>query len=138
MGAALGAGFIAATILLFVPRASPWSAFTFFSPVVMGRKLPSTLDLPLGLVWLIHLGLGLLYGLLISRVVAGLGRRRAIATGALLGLVLYVVNLGVVSFCVPEFHGAELSVAFTHIVFGLLCAAAYRGLLRRRAMAPTP
>ena len=33
--AALGAGFIAGAILLIVPRGSPWSSVTFFSPVII-------------------------------------------------------------------------------------------------------
>src|SRR5207248_11689730 len=38
-GAALGAGLIAGVILLVVPRGSPWSSLTVFSPVIMGRAL---------------------------------------------------------------------------------------------------
>jgi hypothetical protein len=131
-GAAVGAGLVAGFILLVVPRGSPWSSLTFFSPVIMGRAMPAGLGLPLGLIYLIHIAVSIIYGLLISRVVASLRQERAILTGGLAGLVLYVINFGVFSAVAPAWRGAEVTVVFTHIVFGLICAGAYRGLLRRR------
>ncbi len=139
LGPALGAGFIAGTVLLVVPHGSPWESLTFFSPVIMGRTIPGPMDMPLIVVWLLHLAVSILYGLLISRVVATLRWRRAFFTGALAGLVLYVVNFGVVSVFWPWLRGAEFAVVVTHIVFGLIAAGAYRGLLkRRREVAVTP
>jgi hypothetical protein len=135
--AALGAGLIAGLILLVVPRGSPWSSLTFFSPVIMGRTLPSNLELPLLAVWSIHLLVSLLYGFIISTAVAGLRFERAVVTGGLLGLVLYVLNLGLVSLALPVLRANEVSVAFTHVVFGLLAAGAYRGLLRRKPAPPS-
>ena len=131
-GSAAGAGIIAGVILLLVPRGSPWSALTFFSPVVLGRSLPASLGLPLLLVWIIHLLVSVLYGLIISRIVAGLTQQRAILTGGVAGLVLYVLNLGVVSLAFPALRGNEPGVIFTHVVFGLIAAGAYRGLLKRK------
>ncbi len=136
LGPALGAGFIAGVILLIVPRGSPWSSLTFFSPAIMGRAVPGPVETPLLLVWTLHLAVSLLYGLMISRMVAPLKRRRAFVTGALAGLVLYVVNFGVVSAFWPLVRGAEFSVVITHIVFGLITAGAYRGLLKRKREVP--
>src|SRR5438105_5001995 len=76
--AAFGAAFIAGTILLIVPRGSPWSSVTFFSPVIMGRALHGTLEMPLLFVWLIHLVVSVVYGAIISRIVAVLTKSRAI------------------------------------------------------------
>jgi hypothetical protein len=135
-GPALGAGFIAGAVLLIVPHGSPWESLTFFSPVIMGRAIPGPIEIPLLLIWLIHLAISVVYGLLISRVVATLRWRRAFFTGALAGLVLYVINFGVVSAVWPWLRGAEFSVVVTHIVFGLITAAAYRGLLKRKRAAP--
>ena len=132
-GPAVGAGLIAGVILLVVPRGSPWSSFTFFTSAAMGRNL-GMLGMSLGGAYIIHLALALLYGLLISRVVASLKWERALLTGGLLGLVLYIVNFGVVSTFWPQLRGSEISVVFTHIVFGLISAAAYRGLLKRKAV----
>jgi hypothetical protein len=131
-GAALGAGFIGGAILLIVPRGSPWSSLTFFSPVIMGRALPPTMAMPLLLTWVIHLGVAIIYGLIISRIVAGLTHTRAIVTGGLIGVLLYLLNLGAVSLWWPELRGNEVSVIFTHIVFGLIAGGAYRGLLSRK------
>lgn len=136
LGPGLGAGFIAGAILLIVPRGSPWSSLTFFSPAIMGRVIPGPLEIPLFLVCMVHLAVSLVYGLIISRMVATLRRQRAFVTGALAGLVLYVVNFGVVSTFLPSLRGAEFSVVITHIVFGLITAGAYRGLLKRKRWVP--
>jgi hypothetical protein len=136
VGPALGAGFIAGAVLLIVPHGSPWSSLTFFSPVIMGRTIPGPMEMPLIVVWVLHLAISILYGLLISRVVATLRWQRAFFTGALAGLVLYAVNFGIVSLVWPWLRGAEFSVVVTHIVFGLITAGAYRGLLKRTRGVP--
>jgi len=136
LGPALGAGFIAGAILLIVPRGSPWGSLTFFSPVIMGRAVPRSIEIPLLVVWMLHLAVSLVYGLIISRTVATLRRRRAFVTGALAGLVLYALNFGVVSALWPSLRGAEFSVVVTHVVFGLITAGAYRGLLKRKPEVP--
>jgi hypothetical protein len=135
VGPAFGAGFIAGAVLLIVPHGSPWESLTFFSPVIMGRTVPA-LEMPLLLVWIVHLAISLIYGLIISRVVATLRWQRAFFTGALAGLILYAVNFGVVSALWPWLRGAEFSVVITHIVFGLITAGAYRGLLKRKRDLP--
>ena len=63
-------------------------------------------------------------------------RRRAFVTGALAGFVLYAVNFGVVTAFWPWLRGAEFSIVITHIVFGLITAGAYRGLLKRKREVP--
>jgi len=132
---ALGAGLIAGAVLLIVPRGSPWGSLTFFSPAIMGRTVRGV-EIPMLLVWILHLGVSVVYGLIISRMVATLRRRRAFVTGALTGLVLCAVNFGVVSAFWPTVRGAEFSVVVTHIVFGLIAAGAYRGLLKRKLETP--
>ena len=131
-GPALEAGLIAGAILLVVPRGSPWSQFTFFSPIVLGRNLAGVGNFPLPLIWIVHLVLALVYGVIVSALVSKLTNWRAILVGGLVGLVLYFVNLGLVALCFPNLIRAEGLVAFTHVVFGLLAAGAYRGLLHRR------
>lgn len=131
-GAALWAGFIAGAVLLFVPRGSPWSAVTFFSRVVMGRIVPFGVNLPLPAIWLIHLAIAEIYGLAIARLLVNVSQARAILGGGLIGLVLYLINLGVVTAVWPAWRGSEGVVLVTHVVFGLIAGGAYRGLLRRR------
>jgi hypothetical protein len=129
---ALGAGLLAGAVLLLVPRGSPWSALTFFSPVLIGRTLPSSAEMPLPAVWAIHLGISVLYGFAVSWAVAGVSQQRAILAGGVVGVGLYIINFGVISLCWTALRGNEVGVMFTHIVFGLIAAGAYRGLLRRR------
>jgi len=130
---AFAAGLIAGLILLVIPRGSPWSGVTFFSAVIMGRAVPAGVVLPLPLVWLTHLCLAEVYGLIISRLVTNVAQGRAILTGAVVGLVLYVINWGMVTWIWPAWRGNEAGVLITHVVFGLIVGGAYRGLLRRKA-----
>jgi hypothetical protein len=131
--AALGAGLIAGLVLLAVPRGSPWSTVTFFVPAIVGRIIPDTWNITLFVSILIHLGVSLLYGIIISMVVSGIREMRAVLTGGVIGLILYLANLGIISYFAPSLRGNEATVVFTHVVFGLIAGAAYRGLLRRRA-----
>jgi hypothetical protein len=136
---ALGAGLIASAILLVVPRGNPWAALTSFTPAIMGRPISPTTGFPLPAIWVAHLALAVIYGLIISRVIARLHGAAAILIGGLVGLLLYFANLGVVSILWPVRNGSELAVVSTHIVFGLIAAGVYRGLLRRKIpAAPSP
>jgi len=94
--------------------------------------------MPLVFVWLVHLAVAVVYGVIISRIVAVLTKSRAIITGGLTGVVLYLLNLLVVSLVWPQLRGNEAPVLITHIVFGLIAAGAYRGLLKRKAMPRVP
>src|SRR5436190_2562545 len=90
-GPCLEASIIAGLVLLLVPRGTPWSGQTFFSPVVMGRNI-GTSGLSLFVAWGLHLSVSLAYGLVICRVVASLRQTKAILTGAIIGLILYGLN----------------------------------------------
>ena len=131
-GAAIKAGLIAGAILLIVPRASPWSSVTSFDPAIMGRALPVGFHswLPM---WLSHLVLSVAYGFCISRLLVWLRGFRAVFVGGGIGLILYGLNLLVVSLIWPQMRGNEVSVVFTHFVFGLIAAGAYQGLLKRKS-----
>ena len=131
--AALGAGLIPGLVLMLVPRGSPWSGLSVFAPVIMGRALPAGWWMPLPVMWLLHMAIGEVYGLVISLFVQRLTRSRAALAGMGAGLGLYLVNLAVVSVLWPAWRGNESAVLFTHAVFGLIAGASYRGLLRRHA-----
>jgi hypothetical protein len=129
---ALEAGFLAGLVMMIVPRGSPWSALTFFAPVVMGRVIPETAGIPLVMTKAMHLILSIGYGFIISAVVMRITQMRAIIVGAIVGLALYFANWAVIGAAFPELKGDELTVAFTHMVCGGITAGAYRGLLWRR------
>jgi hypothetical protein len=130
-GRGVMAGLVTGIILLVIPRGSPWAQLTFAAPVIMGRTVPPSAGMPLAMVWVAHLLVSLLYGLAVSWAVARLRQPRAVFVGGLCGITLYLINLAIVSTAFPDWRGAELSVVFTHVVFGFMTAAVYRGLLRR-------
>ena len=132
---ALAAGLIGAVVLLIVPHASPWEGLGSFTPAIVGREMPANWDIPAFAVVMMHFALSLIYGFIISLVVLNIRELRAVFTGGLVGLVLYLVNLGVVSLCLPGLRANEVSVLVTHVVFGLIAAGVYRGLLRRKVNA---
>ncbi len=132
---AVAAGLIAGVILLIVPHASPWEGLTAFMPAILGRIVPATSGVSqLGAIAL-HLTLSLIYGFIISLTVVNIRELRAVALGGIVGLALYVANYGVVAMWMPSMKGNEISVLVTHVVFGLIAAGVYRGLLRRRVPA---
>lgn len=135
---AVAAGLIAGIILLVLPHASPWEGLTLFSPAILGRVVPASWAMPAFSVIVIHLGLSLIYGLIISLVVTHITELRAVLVGGIVGLVLYCINFAVVSLWVPALKENELSVVITQLVFGLIAAGAYRGLLRRKVPAVPP
>lgn len=132
---ALIAGLIPGVILLILPHASPWEGLTVFSPAIMGREVPASWGVNVSGVVVIHLALSLIYGLIISLTVMNVRQLRALLVGGIVGLVLYALNLAVVSLWIPGLHNDEMPVALTHLVFGLVAAGAYRGLLRRTVTA---
>jgi hypothetical protein len=137
--AALTAGIIAGALLLIVPRGSPWEGISFFSPVILGRSIPETAGIGFPTTALVHLLLAAIYGLLVSRLVSNITQLRAVLVGGVVGVLLYLANFGIITLGFPSLRGHELSVILTHIVFGLVAAGAYRGLLRRQPMiAPPP
>src|SRR5579885_51249 len=137
--AALGAGLLAGLVLLIVPRGTPWSALTFFVPTVMGRVIADHLDMGFMSASVVHLLVAIAYGFIVSFIVIRVTQMRAVLLGGAVGFGLYLINFGVVSVWFPALRGSEPSVIFTHVVFGLVAAGAYRGLLRRQpAIAPPP
>ncbi|HLX70577.1 MAG TPA: hypothetical protein VKV04_13205 [Verrucomicrobiae bacterium] len=135
---AIVAGLIAGVILLILPHGTPWSRLTLFSPTVMGRIVPASLAIPVFSVIVMHLGLSLIYGLIVSLMVINVRELRAVVIGGVVGLALYCLNFGIVSLWFPALKGNEIPVLVTHFVFGLIAAGAYRGLLRRRVAAAAP
>lgn len=135
---AIATGLIAGIILLVLPHASPWEGLTLFSPAILGRVVPTSWAMPVFSVIVIHLGLSLIYGLIISLTVTHIRELLAVMLGGVVGLVLYCINFAIVSMWIPGLKGNEVSVVVTHLVFGLIAAGAYRGLLRRKVPAVPP
>lgn len=126
------AGLIAGVVLLIVPHASPWEGLTSFTPALMGRVIPDMWGLGIFMTVVLHLALSIIYSVLISFAVSHIRQMAAVVAGGVAGLVLYFLNIGIVGLCFPAMRGSEVSVVVTHVVFGLIAAGAYRGLLRRK------
>jgi hypothetical protein len=117
--------------LLIVPRGSPWAELTFFAPAIVGRTVSPESGMSFVSILVAHLTVSLIYGLVIARIVAAVTQLRALIVGGMAGLGIYLVNFCIVSWWIPELGGNEISVIFTHAVFGLIAGGAYRGSLRR-------
>jgi len=129
---ALKAGLATGGIFLIFPLGSPWSAMSLDSGAVMGRSHSlhgsgSTVG-----TILLHLILAIIYTVIIASLVKRFHAWRAVVAGGVVGLLLYGVNLAIVSFAAPQFAGMEGRVAFTHFTFGFISAALYKGMARPR------
>ena len=133
---AVMAGLIAGVVLLIVPHASPWEGLASFTPALMGRVVPASWGVGAFLTVILHLALAIIYGVLISFAVSHIRQMAAVVAGGVAGVVLYFLNLGIVTACFPAMRGNEVSVFVTHAVLGLIAAGAYRGLLRRKVAMP--
>ena len=79
---------------------------------------------------LLHLTLAIVYTVIIATIVKRFQAWRAVVAGGGAGLILYGVNLAIISLALPQFLGMEGRVAFTHFVFGLISAGLYKGMAR--------
>ncbi len=124
---AMSAGLLIGLLIALFPRGSPWSGMTFFSPTVMGRTLPE-----LGGSFLFslgaHLALSVGYAIIIALVVDKLRRFKAVIAGGIVAAALFLLNWAVFKFLVTDGATRESLVLFTHVAFGLMTAASYKGL----------
>lgn len=143
--AAAGAGLIAGAIFLvlemmMVPMfmgGSPWGPPRMIGAMAMGQEVlppPATFNLAVVMVaMVIHFVLSVAFAAALALIIARLGSGMALIVGAAFGLVLYLVNFYVMTAVFPWFAEARNWVSiFAHIVFGLVAAAAYVKLARRR------
>ncbi len=138
VGAALVSGVVFLIIQLGLSAAvkgqSIWAPVRMIGALVLGRGVlppPATFDFGVFLTAVVtHLILAFIYttiGLLVVRA------RRAPLIGALLGLVLYVINFHVLTAVFPWFAAARGWITVvSHIVFGVTAAWTYVELRRRR------
>lgn len=134
--AAMKAGLICGGLFLLLPLGSPWSAMSINSGAVMGRTIAQDGSATTTGNILLHLGLSVVYALIISYAVKNLRSWRGILFGAVMGAILYGVNLAVTVIAFPQLQGMESRVVFTHLVFGIFTAALYKGMARTRDVAP--
>lgn len=136
---AVEAGLIVGAITFLLSRGIPWVGSGLINPAVMGRELTPG-HAPGGSLFLealaIHFGLSVVYALIIAPIVHGFRTWVAGAVGGLVGLVLYFINYAVAGMIMDMDGQREWSCVVLHIVFGIICAEAYKGFVRRRPAEP--
>jgi uncharacterized membrane protein YeiB len=131
--AAIYAGLIAAAVLIFLERGIPWASSGFAPEAIMGREVESPGGgLGFAIIF-IQLAVGVVYVLLLAPVIHRMNAFPAIMTGGLLGLVFYFLNTFVFNLIDPPTRVyPEFAAVVAHIVFGLIAAAAYKGMIKPR------
>lgn len=142
--AATRAGLIGGTVFLVLELplsalllgTGPWELARFVAAIVLGRDFlppPATADLAvLAVALLVHFGLARIYGLLFAFLLFRLDTIAAVAGGAVLGLLVYWVNLHGFTVLFPWFTLARNGVnLFAHLVFGMSVAWSYKALAQR-------
>ena len=137
---ALQAGLIVGAIMFLLTRGIPWIGSGAIDPAVMGREVhPGREATPMFFfgVMSIHFIVAALYGLIISPIVHGFRPWLAGAVGAVVGLVLYFINYAITGMIteIPA-DGSEWPSIVMHIIFGIICAETYKGMVRRRREVP--
>lgn len=146
--AAAVAGFAAGAILMVVDLlwsvattgAGPWATSHAIAAAATGTRPPEAAAFNVGVVAIAlaaHYALGVVSGVVLAAVSAPLGldatAGKAIVTGALFGLVIYLVNFHGVTNVLPWFAAMRGMATLTaHLVFGVAVALLYRRLARRR------
>ncbi|HYE30650.1 MAG TPA: hypothetical protein VEH27_04425 [Methylomirabilota bacterium] len=129
---AIYAGMLAATVFLFVSRGIPWAS-GLMSPTIVGREVhpPVILDGNSSMSGLVvHLLVSLIYGILMAPVITRMRPFFAVLTGGALGLGLYALNAFIFAQFFPDVPGQRESIAvITHMAFGMVAAAAYKGMV---------
>jgi hypothetical protein len=130
------AGFVVGIIFLVFVRGLPWFSSGVISPGVMGRQMPNTspddgVGLALGAA-LLHVIVSIAYTLVLAPLIHRLNLKPAIACGAAVGFGLYLLNYLIFTRIYPQYAGQqEIGPIFTHVIFGMAAAAAYKGLAKR-------
>lgn len=139
--AAIWSGVIAGLIfvmleMIMVPlflAGSPWAPPRMIAAILLGESVlppPATFDFGVFMAALVlHLMLSILYAIVIAFLVKNMILSKALAAGAVIGLIIYFVNFYGMTALFPWFAVARNWVSgFAHVSFGIGAAWAYLGL----------
>lgn len=134
-----GAAYLAAQTLFAAadPAVSAWAPVQRIGAILLGADAappaPPSPGPVMGIALLIHAALCVIYGRFIGLIVRRFDLPRAMLIGAILGLMLFGLNLFVIApSAFPWFADARtLATALDHVLFGSIAAAGCV-LLRRR------
>jgi hypothetical protein len=139
--AAVWAGIIAGLIFLVLEMVmvplfldgAAWGPPRMIGAIILGKDVlppPASFDLGVVMVAIVlHLILSIIYAIIIGYIVKSMSFGKAIAVGAVIGLVIYFVNFYLMTALFPWFAMARNWVsAFSHVSFGVGAAWAYKQL----------
>ena len=137
---ALQAGLIVGAIMFLLTRGIPWVGSGAINPAVMGREMaPGESATPMFFfgVMSLHFIVAAIYGLIIAPIVHGFRPWAAGAVGAIVGLVLYFMSYAIAGMLMEAPAAQrEWPSLVIHIIFGIVCAETYKGMVRRHRSAP--
>lgn len=144
--AAVVAGFVSGAVVMVLEllwsalmgRSSPWVISHMISAIVMGPNALQTTDFSVVVVataLVTHYVLGIVFGLILCGIIAPFhfdsSRSMVLLVGAVFGLLLYAFNFyGMSRFFTWFAEMRGLAALITHIIFGMVTAAAYWTLER--------
>jgi hypothetical protein len=144
--AAVVSGFAAGAVLMVLDLVwsalfnahGPWRTSHMIAPIFLGAdSMAADFRFSLGVVAIAlaaHYTLGIVFGLVIAAIMAQLrleSPARSLATGAVLGALLYLVNFHVMVGLFPwlvDLRGVDTLAA--HLLFGMVAATLYERLKR--------
>jgi len=121
--------------LVALSGGSPWGPPRMIAAIVMGEGVlppPASFDLMILMAAMaVHLVLSIIIGIGFAFIARRLGMVMAVVIGAVLGLVLYVVNFYGLTAIFPWFAMARNTISIvSHIAFGIVLGLAYRSLAK--------
>lgn len=129
-----GLAFLAITLLMTpLSGLGSWDVpFRFAAAIVMGTdvlSMPRFNGAVLTAALLAHFGLSVPFGRMICALTDGMYASRAVLSGMLFALIVYLVNFYVATIVCPWFVDARGGIAvLAHLAYGGIVAASYRGL----------
>ncbi len=139
--AAVSAGLIGGVVfmmleMIMVPLfggGSPWGPPRMIAAIMMGKGVlppPATFDIGVLMAAMaVHFPFSVVFALILAWVIARFDMGLAVLIGAGFGLILYLVNFYGLTAIFPWFAMARNWITiFTHIMFGVTAAAAYKQL----------
>lgn len=117
---------------------SPWGPPRMIAAIAMGKGVlppPATFDVGVLMAAMaVHLPLSVVFTLILAWIIARFDMGVAVLIGAVFGLILYLVNFYGFTAIFPWFAMARNWVSiFSHIMFGIIAAIAYKQLAKPRA-----
>lgn len=117
---------------------SPWGPPRMIAAIVMGKGVlppPATFDVGVLMAAMaVHLPLSVVFTLILAWIIARFDIGVAVLSGAVFGLILYLVNFYGFTAVFPWFAMARNWVSiFSHIMFGMIAAIAYKQLAKPKA-----